>query len=94
MNVPTLNIFEVVVVSVEAFAPYVPHVTECLVAYWNLNAVSGVAHWRTAAQTVSWLHAHNAHAAVAQLLSNFGKHGDVFAVRLDGELQRLVQLWQ
>ena len=94
MNVPTLCIFEVVIVSVEALAPYVPHVTKCLVANWHLNAVTRVAHWRTTAQTVSWLHAYNAHSAVTQLLGNFSQHFDVFAVCSDGEFQRLVQLWQ
>ena len=80
MNVPTLNIFEVVVVAIEAVTPHVPYMAQSDVTYWYLNTVTGVAHCCSAAKTICWLHAHHAHSAVAQLLGNFCQHLDVLAI--------------
>jgi hypothetical protein len=88
VNVPALNVGEIRVVAIQHFAPYVPHVTECAVTDGHLNAVSGVAHWSTAAKTIGWLQTHGAHAAVTKLLCNFCEHHGLFTLCLNFKFDR------
>jgi hypothetical protein len=86
VNVPTLDVSKVGVVTVKNFAPHVPHVTKGAATDWHLNAMACVANLCATTKTVGWLQAHGTHAAVAELLCNFCENRCRLAVYLNVEL--------
>ncbi len=82
------------VVGVEGLADDVEDVTEDGVADGHGDAASGLAHDGPAHESVGGLHAHAAHAALADLLGDFAGHGDGDAVDDDVHLDGVVDLGQ
>ena len=91
MDIPALDIFEIVIVAVQHFAPNVPHVTQSLFTDRHTDATPRITHWCAASQTVGWLHAHRAHSAVPELLGDFSQNHVRLAVDVDHELKGSVQ---
>ena len=82
------------VVGVEGLADHVEDVAEHRVADRHGDAPAGLAHHGAAHQSVGGLHAHAAHAALADLLGDLGDDGHGQAVEHDVHLDRVVDLGQ
>ena len=82
------------VVSVERLTDHVEHVTEDSVAHGHGDASSGLANDGPANESVGGLHAHAAHATLADLLGDLGGDRNRHAVKDDVHLDRVVDLGQ
>ena len=95
MDLPPLHVGELgsslLGIDVERIAPHVPHMAEHLLADGDGDPPTRVVHGRATGQAVGRLHADRPHAALAELLGDFGEHGYRLALDLDLELQRRVQ---
>ena len=78
MDLPPLHVGELgsslLGVDVEGIAPHIPHMAEHLLADGDGDPLTSVADGRATGQAVGRLHADRPHAALAELLGDFGEH--------------------